>query len=199
MKCFGKLSLDLLLKYKFTKARIFVWFLCSFDFMSFYCFLICFFILKPVLYFNYIAVVYIILWLSLHWKTGWPVTNACVLHGIIHRLLSSRETHWVIRLNKIKQYEFLKLYLYVHRFSVKKSHMCLLILNQNILSLETELTFFAMLMANKTIDSLSDSEKNKWLWNILMYYTATYKMTNTIFGLITNFDNFFFLFLIIVT
>ena len=77
--------------------------------------------------------------------------------------------------------------------------MCLLILNQNILSLETELTFFAMLMANKTIDSLSDSEKNKWFWNILMYYTATYKMTNTIFGLITNFDNFFFLFLIIVT
>ena len=190
--------LDLLLKYKFTKARVFVWFLCSFDFMIFYCFLICFFILKPVFHSNYIAVVYIILWLSLHWKTGWPITNVCVLHGIIYRLLSSRDTHRIIRLNKIKQqYEFLKLYLYVHRFSVKKSHMCLLILNQNILSLETELTCFAMIIIiypNKTIGILSDSEKNKWLWNVLKYYTATYKMTNTIFGLITNFDYIFFFF-----
>lgn len=118
------LFLDLLLKYKFTKATVFVWFWCSFDFTSFYSFLICFFILKPVLYSNYIAVFYIILWLSLHWKTGWPITNVCVLHGVIHRLLSSRDAHWVIRLNKIKQqYEFLKLYLYIHRFSVKKSHV----------------------------------------------------------------------------
>lgn len=117
------LFLDLLLKCKFTKARVFVWFWFSFDFTSFYSFLICFFILKPVLYSNYIAVFYIILWLSLHWKTGWPITNVCVLHGVIHRLLSSRDAHWVIRLNKIKQqYEFLKLYLYIHRFSVKKSH-----------------------------------------------------------------------------
>ena len=70
----------------------------------------------------------------------------------------------MIRLNKIKQYEFLKLDLHVHRFSVKKSHMCLLILNQNILSLETELTCFAMIIIiypNKTIGILSDSEKNK--------------------------------------
>lgn len=135
--------LDLLLKYKFTKATVFVWFLCSFDFMSFYCFLICFFILKPVLYSNYIAVVYIILWLSLHWKTRWPITNVCVLHGIIHRLLSSRDTHGVIRLNKIKQqYEFLKLYLYVYRFSVKKSHMCLLILNQSIFIIRNRINMF---------------------------------------------------------
>ena len=80
--------------------------------------------------------------------------------------------------------------------------MCLLILNKSILSLETELTCFAMIIIiypNETIGSLSDSEKNKWLWNILMYYTATYKMTNTIFGLITNLDNIVFLFLIIVT
>ena len=80
--------------------------------------------------------------------------------------------------------------------------MCLLILNKSILSLKTELTCFAMIIIiypNETIGSSSDSDKNKWLWNILMYYTATYKMNNIIFGLITNFDNIFFLFLIIVT
>lgn len=163
--------------------------------MSFYCFLICFsfwslscilIILLQlfILFFDYLCIE----------KLGGQLLMFVFFMGLYTGFYPpERLTEWLDWI-KSKQYEFLKLYLYVHRFSVTKSHMCLLILNQNILSLETELTCFAMLMANKTINSLSDSEKNKWLWNILMYYTATYKMTNTIFGLITNFDNIFFSF-----
>lgn len=196
------LFLDLLLKYKFTKARVFVWFWCSFDFTSFYSFLIYFFILKPVLYSNYIAVFYIILWLSLHWKTGWPITNVVFFMGLYTGFCPLEMlTEWLDWIKSNNNMSFSN-YTCIFIGLVWRRVMCLLILNKSILSLETELTCFAMIIIiypNETIGSLSDSEKNKWLWNILMYYTATYKMTNTIFGLITNLDNIVFLFLIIVT